>query len=67
MEAFAIELLEIGKEFELNDDEAQLFFNALQRMVSDGLFAVFEDDPDSSEEFVQLCEFVRAVCCLREY
>jgi len=58
MESFVVELLEIGKAFE-QDDEAQLFFNALQRIVSDGLFFVFEEDPDSSEEFVKLCDFVR--------
>jgi hypothetical protein len=60
MELFIIELLEIGSEFD-QDDDSHLFFNALQRMVSDGLFVVFEEDPDSSVEFVKLCEFVRIV------
>lgn len=63
MEAFVLELLEIGEEFE-QDEDAHLFFNALQRMISDGMFVVFEEEPDLSDEFVRLCEFVRLVCPL---
>jgi hypothetical protein len=62
MESFVTELLEIGEEF-IGQDEfiALLFFNALQRIISDGLFIVFEEDPDASQVFKQLCDFVQTV------
>lgn len=61
MEFFVRELLEIGEEFSQDEDDSFLFFNALQRVSSDGLFSVFESDPDSSVEFKKLCEFIQAV------
>lgn len=62
MESFVKELLEIGEEFAAQDEfMTLLFFNALQRIISDGLFIVFEKDPDASQVFKQLCEFVQTV------
>lgn len=57
MEPFVAELLAIGEET-TDESDSQLFFMALQRMISDGLFGAFENDPDSSEGFGRLCGFV---------
>jgi hypothetical protein len=64
MESFVSELLGIGNETR-DEFESELFFTALQRMISDGVFSVFEEDPDSSEVFGRMCEFVREVSFLQ--
>ncbi|KAI6178502.1 Tubulin-specific chaperone D [Aphelenchoides besseyi] len=59
MEKFIDELLSIGKE---TDDETDIlqFITAVQRLVSDGAFAIFEQNPDHSKALDSLCSYILA-------
>ena len=59
MERFVDELATIGEEFGgENVLLLTLFMSALQRLVADGFFVVFEHAPDDSPSFLRLCDFI---------
>lgn len=65
MGRFADDLTAVGEE-SADESAAELttFISALQRLVADGFFAVFEPAPDHSPAFVRLCTFVIDVSCM---